>query len=128
MPSSEMMSRLLLELEHSLRALEAVQDGGVADILRPIVLRRRRAVSALRTVMRGLPAMAQGRRAEVRRPVRWTIRDICREEQALLSCYDAAIAACPTESPVQGILGLQRAETEQAFLYLTTRFGPEVRQ
>lgn len=125
MPHRQLLYSLLHDLDSSLHRLEASDISALAEVLRPIVLRRRRAASALRMALRmqNSPPPLLRTVSHNTQPV--TLTAICDDERRLLLRYDATLGEGHFDDKVADLLREQRAETEQAYLTLWTRLRDE---
>lgn len=110
---SQIFASLLWALARSQRQLEACSGGRLGATLRPILMRRRRAIAALRALV-----PAEGLRWPG--PVPGPRRTDCEErmlhetEVDLLDLYDATLRQVPPGTRLHALLREQRFETEQA--------------
>lgn len=121
MPHRLLLYSLLHDLDTSLHRLEMTQISSLADVLRPILLRRRRAASALRTALRMQDANPPPPRNLTPSGQPATLSAICDDERRLLLRYDATLVEGHFDDRVAELLREQRAETEQAYLTLWAR-------
>ncbi len=114
---------LLRALADSQRELETHVGGPDGATVRPILTRRRRALSVLRAAfMTGDPSEGWPRPAA---DGSVDMRDLQAREQGLLALYDALLREVPAGSEIHAVLRDQRSETEQArWSLLGLRSGP----
>lgn len=112
MTPSPTLRRLLTELEASLHRLEAHHDRPVLVLVRGPLLRRRRAVAALRRQMK-LQRRTMPGPAAVSIP---TISELIEGERRLIDAYRAALTEAQSNPPLHQLLSLQKSEAEQALL------------
>jgi len=112
---------LLGAIDSSLQQLELCRAEGLSPIVRPILLRRRRARVALRALLRwaGHPA-PEPLPAASPDPTRQSLYGLRRAEQALIGLYDTALSQTGHHTLERALLTAQRAEAEEAYLTITT--------
>jgi hypothetical protein len=112
---------LVAAVDSSLGQLESCMALDRPDIVRPILLRRRRAQVMLRNLLCEPPR--SGLRTTVGHAAaiqpRGTLFSLWRAERNLIEHYDRALHDCPEHTATRGLLAAQRAEAEQAFLTIS---------
>jgi hypothetical protein len=112
MTPSPTLRHLLTELEASLHRLEAHSDSPGFVLLRGPLLRRRRAVAALRRQLK-LQRRTMTAPATTSNP---TLSDLIEGERRLIDAYRAALIEAQSNPALRQLLSLQKSESEQALL------------
>lgn len=110
---------LVAALDRSLRQLDFFMALGHGALVRPILLRRRRALLTLRTILRWGGHPAQPVALQPDDPAPLSLHSLWQTERGLVALYDAALAQTPAHTIENGLLVAQRAEAEQAFLTIS---------
>lgn len=114
--------QLMALIERSIHRLETVTEADVAAMIRPVLVRRRRALAQLRGAMG--PTVSPYRRSLPQRGGPVTLAALLEDEHEILAAYDDAIFAARAGGHDTRLLRDQRAEAEQAFLALGRRVTP----
>jgi hypothetical protein len=113
------IAALIEALEDSIDHLDQSSDGRNGNTVRPILARRRRALSQVKSSLK-----ASGEQVYQYRRTTVAPRSIAEAEERLIQCYDKALAEQAFDHQTRLLLNEQRAEAAQGVLSFARQHIP----